>query len=196
MARALQRGSQQAVRARWGWFFVAPWVIGVVLFNLYPMAYSFYISLSSYSLVKAPKFVGLTNYIRLFTQDASVVAGVKHTLYFAALYVPLWNAVGLALALLMNQKTAMAKAFRAAVFIPTLVTISATSSVWSWLMNKDLGAINGYLRLIGIKAIPWLTSPDYAKLSIVIMALWPVGSVALLYYVALQNIPKEVIESI
>lgn len=72
-----------------GLAFVSPWIIGLLAFNLYPILYSLYLSFTSYSLVGEPKFVGLSNYIRLFTQDSYIAMGVNNTLYFTLLYVPL-----------------------------------------------------------------------------------------------------------
>ncbi len=178
-----------------GLAFVSPWIIGLLAFNLYPILYSLYLSFTSYSLVGEPKFVGLSNYIRLFTQDSYIAMGVNNTLYFTLLYVPLWFVMGLGFALMMNQKMRGAKLFRTFAFLPSLVTIAATASVWSWLMNTNMGVFNAVIRQFGFKPIAWLNSVEYSKLSVLIMALWPVGSVSIIYLVALQSIPQDVMEA-
>lgn len=103
--------------------------------------------------------------------------------------------MGLGFALMMNQKMRGAKLFRTFAFLPSLVTIAATASVWSWLMNTNMGVFNAVIRQFGFKPIAWLNSVEYSKLSVLIMALWPVGSVSIIYLVALQSIPQDVMEA-
>lgn len=178
-----------------GLAFVSPWVLGLIVFNLFPILYSLYLSFTSYSLVGEPKFTGFANYVRLFTKDSYVMMGVKNTLYFTFLYVPIWFLLGLGFALMMNQKMRGAKLFRTVAFLPSLVTVAATASIWSWLMNTNMGVFNAVIRQFGGKAIPWLSSVQYSKISVLIMALWPVGSVSIIYLVALQSIPQDILEA-
>ncbi len=177
------------------YLFVAPWVIGFVAFTLGPLLFSLYISFFDWPLVGNPEFVGLQNYTTIITDDADFVRSMKVTLKFAAMFVPANLIVALLLAMLLNQPMFASGFFRAAFYVPSIISGVALVTIWSWLLSHEYGVINYMLSLLGIGQINWLGSPNWAPVSIVLVSLWSVGATMLIFLAGLKSISKELYEA-
>ena len=181
-------------KARMGLLFTMPWIIGLLLFYAYPLISSIYYSMTTYSVLSPGKFVGLKNYTRLF-KDALFWKSVSNTLYFASISVPVNIVVGIVIALLLNFKSKAIGLYRTIFFIPTLVPVIATATVWKFLLDSQYGLINQLLNMVGINSIQWLTSAEYSKISLVLIAAWGVGQAIIVNLAGLQDISPTYYEA-
>lgn len=185
-------------RRTWtGIAFCAPLIIGLLAFTVLPVVASFWFSLCNYAILDPPRYVGTANYEEL-VRDERFWHSVRNTFTYVLLAVPLGMAVGLGLALLLNQKVAGIKVFRTLFFLPTVVPLVANSVLWVRLLNPQEGLVNGFLRAIHCPEnfIPgWLTDEHWALPGLVLMSLWGAGGGAVLYLAALQDVPKELFEA-
>lgn len=193
-----KRMSLKTKEALTGWLFLSPALIGFSIFTFGSIIYSLYLSLTDYDLMTKPKFIGLENYIRAFTKDESFYKFFGNTLYFVVLLVPIVLSISLFLALLINKKAGkITKAYRVALFLPSITSTIAVSMVWLWIFNPDMGLINNMLTAIGFNNPPmWLNSPDTSKMALVIMRVWQMSGYYMIMFLAgLQTIPESLYES-
>ncbi len=180
-------------KARMGLLFTAPWVIGLLLFYAYPLLASIYYSFTSYSVLNPGQFVGFENYTTLF-KDALFWKSIRNTLIFTLISVPSNIVIGIVIALMLNTKIRGIGIYRTIFFIPTLVPVIATATIWRWLMNAD-GLFNNILHFFGISPVPWLASEEVSKLSLAIIAAWAVGQAVIINLSGLQDISTEYYEA-
>lgn len=176
--------------SHWGWvlFFLAPSLIGLLIFIVYPITSSFWYAFHEWNLLSPPEFVGLANFRELWG-DADFWRALRYTLTFIAMYVPAVFVLGLALALLLNQKITGISFVRTATFLPVVASWVVVSLVWKWIFNPAYGLVNYGLAGIGIEGPAWLFLPTTAMYAIVITSIWKdVGYIALLYLGGLQSI--------
>ncbi len=181
-----------------GWLFVSPALIGFSIFTFGSIIYSFYLSLTDYDLMTEPKFIGFANYIKAFTKDEYFYKYFGNTLYFVVFLVPIVLVISLLLALLINKKAGkLTKAYRVALFLPSITSTIAVSMVWLWIFNPDIGLINNFLTAIGFNNPPmWLNSPDSSKMALIIMRVWQMSGYYMIMFLAgLQTIPESLYES-
>ena len=177
------------------WAFLGPWGTGVALFLGCSLLVMFGISLTDWTLVSPPHFVGIDNYTGMIA-DAKVRQAVLVTVRYAVLSVPILMGVGLGLSLLLNLKVPGIGLFRTIMFVPSVLAGVAVAVLWLQILNPDFGILNQLLRGIGVTNPPrWLTSPDWAVPSIVLTSVWTVGGVAIIYLAGLQNIPPHLYEA-
>lgn len=184
----------EAKKARMGLLFASPWILGLLIFYAYPLIASIYYSFTSYSVLNSGQFVGLENYSTLI-HDKLFWKAVSNTLLFTVVSVPVNILVGIAIALLLNIKIRGRGIYRTIFFIPTLVPVVATATVWRWLFSMNNGLINNLLSEIGIGPIPWLASEQWSKISLVIIAAWGVGQAIVINLGGLQDISPEYYEA-
>ncbi|MGC8740755.1 MAG: extracellular solute-binding protein [Candidatus Sumerlaeaceae bacterium] len=189
-------GLARTNRRYWeGYAFVAPWLVGFVLFTLGPVLASLYLSFCRYDLLTPPKWVGLRNIVELVTDPVFWIS-LKNTLYYSALVVPGTLVMSLGLAMLLNTGVRGTTFFRAVYYLPALTAGVATSLLWRWIFNPQLGLFNMFLNWVGLPGPEWLTSPRWAMPAIIIMSIW--GGVAgpmLIYLAGLQGIPQHLYEA-
>ncbi len=180
-----------------GWLFAMPWVLGLLLFNLYPFVYSFVLSLTNFRIGYPLEWVGLGNYVEMFTDDPVFGKAFGNTAYFVALGVPLGLVTSLLLALLLNQKLHAIPLFRTMVFVPSIVAGVAVALLWMWILDPNIGLVNYLLREIGIRSPPlWLQSEEWAKPALILMTLTGAGGATMVIFLAgLQNIPTELYDA-
>lgn len=181
-----------------GWLFVSPALIGFSIFTFGSIIYSFYLSLTDYDLMTEPKFIGFANYIKAFTKDEYFYKYFGNTLYFVVFLVPIVLVISLLLALLINKKAGkLTKAYRIALFLPSITSTIAVSMVWLWIFNPDIGLINNFLTAIGFNNPPmWLNSADSSKMALIIMRVWQMSGYYMIMFLAgLQTIPESLYES-
>jgi multiple sugar transport system permease protein len=175
--------------------FISPWILGFLIFTVYPIGASLYFSFTDYHVTAPPEWVGLDNYRYMFTKDSVFWKSLGNTFYYVGLSVPLRVILGLTLALLLNQKIPGMSVFRTLYYLPAITPAIAASILWLWLLKGDWGLINTFLRFFGIKGPAWLADPVWAKPALVLMSLWGVGGAMIIYLAGLQGIPKELYEA-
>lgn len=180
-----------------GWAFASPWVLGLVLFNVYPFIYSFVLSLTNFRIGYPQAWIGLGNYVEMFTDDPVFGKAFGNTGYFVALGVPLGLVASLLLALLLNQKLRGIPLFRTMVFVPSIVAGVAVALLWMWILDPNIGLVNFLLRNIGIKSPPlWLQDETWSKPALILMTLTGAGGATMVIFLAgLQNIPTELYDA-
>ena len=197
LPRRQRLGALASREERWFYLFIAPWLIGFVLFGIGPILASLALSFTDYDLSGAPSFVGLDNFARMTDpiQGPILAKAISNTLYIALLVIPLQIAVGLGLALLLNQRVHGMPVFRTAFYLPSVVAGVATIVIWVWILGTD-GLLNQGLALFGIDGPAWLHDPDTVKLGIVIMMVWGgTGAMMLIFLAGLQSIPGDLLDA-
>lgn len=177
-----------------GLLFVSPWIIGVCVFVIYPLVYSIGVSLTRYSGMTDPVWVGLGNYVTALA-DPLVRTSTGNTLYYAALAVPIGLVVALILAMAMNRNVREVAVYRTALYIPSLVPAFAMSFIFVVFTNPNFGVLNQFLKVFGAENTNLLGEPTSAKTVIVIMAQLGAGNAALIYLAGLRNIPVTLYEA-
>lgn len=181
-----------------GWLFVSPALIGFGIFTFGAILYSLYLSFTDYDMFGTPEWVGLENYINAFTNDEYFYQYFGNTFYFAIVLVPVVLVISLFLAILINKKVGrLTKAYRVALFLPSITSTVAVSMVWLWIFNPDMGILNNFLTAIGFHNPPmWLSDPEWSKPALIIMRVWQMsGYYMLLFLAGLQTIPETLYEA-
>lgn len=195
----LKIGRQLSVRERhnlrWGLLFISPWLVGFLAYELYPLVASFYYSLNRYDLIRPPVFLGFDNYVKLFTEDPNFPTVLWNTIYYVGFGVPLGIAFAFLVANLLNTKIIGRTFFRGIIYMPAIVPAVASAMVWQFLMNVQFGAINGILRSLELPIIPFLSSPTWAKPSLILVLIWTQGAAVVIFLAALQDVPRSLYEA-
>ena len=192
-----KRGVTKAARRNqvMGMLFISPWLIGFFLFALFPLIASFYLSMTNYDFIREPKFIGAANYIRLFTADPDFWKVMYNTFYYVIFGVPLGLAVAFLVATLLNNEIRGRALFRSLIYIPSIVPTVCTAVVWLFIMNVQYGAINGFLKTFGWRTIPFLSSPELAKPSLILIYVWAQGTAVVIFLAALQDVPRQLYDA-
>lgn len=204
-AQALQR-ARRAKAAKLGrmarheelefYLFILPWLIGFTLFSLVPIVASFLIAMTEWSMLKAPVWVGLGNYIQIFAKDDLFRLTLINTSTYVVFSVPMGIAAAMLVALLLNQKVRLMTMFRTIFYIPSLVTGVSVAVLWAWLLNPQFGLINHFLmRFFHIQGPEWLYNTRTAMPAMIMMSLWGIGGSMVIYLAGLQGIPEHLYEA-
>jgi multiple sugar transport system permease protein len=174
-----------------------PWFIGVFAFILLPAALALVMSFTNWNLRFETQWVGLDNFEEMLTGDYRFWQSLRVTGVYLLLSVPLYLAIGLAAALLLNQRVWGVTMFRTILFLPSVLSGVAVAVLWMLLLNGDSGVVNTLLKRIGIDDPPqWFSDPTWAVPGLVITGLWGVlGGGAIIYLAGLQNIPATLYEA-
>lgn len=178
-----------------GYLFIAPWLIGFLVFTLGPFIQSFYLSFTRYNIVQPPKFIGLANYRMMLFDDELFWKSLWVTIRFALCSVPMVLVVGVLLALLLNSNVKGIAAFRTIFYLPSIIPTVATTSIFMWILNPQVGMVNQILDLIGIKGPAWLSDPTWTPWSLVFMSVWGAGGSMVIYLAGLKDIPTYLYEA-
>ena len=178
-----------------GYIGLSPWIIGFLLITLGPILATVFFSFTQWKITEPPNFIGLTNYILMFTADPQFINALKVTFLYVVYSLPLKLVAGLALSLLLNLKIPGMNFFRTIFYIPAVISGVAVSLMWMWLMQPDYGVVNTLLSYIGIQGPGWFWDPDWALPSVALMSVWNVGGSAVIYLAGLQNIPPHLYEA-
>jgi len=179
-----------------GYIFASPFILGFLAFTIIPMIYSFYISFTRFRIASPPVWIGLDNYLRIFTNDPRYLKSVAVTLYYVFVSVPLKIGFALLVAVLLTRRTRLASYYRSIYYLPSLIGGSiAVSLVWKELFAVN-GVINKLLALLGSKnPIEWLGHPTYAIWVLILLTAWQFGSSMLIFAAGLQQIPESYYEA-
>jgi multiple sugar transport system permease protein len=174
--------------------FISPWLIGLAVFTLYPIAASLYYSLCDYSVLQPARFIGAGNYADLVS-DEVFWKGLWNTGYYAAFALPLGLVVSLGLALLLNTGVRGMALYRTFFFLPALVPLVALAVLWLWIFNGEQGVLNYGLSLLGIRGPGWLADPRWTKPALIVAGTWSVGQAIVIYLAGLQDVPLHLYEA-
>lgn len=177
-----------------GFLFVLPWIIGFLVFIAGPMLFSLFISFFKWEYMRNMEFIGLANYIKVFTGDKHAMNGLFLTLKFVAFTVPLQLGLAILVASLLNTKLKGTNLVRTLVFVPVVLSGAVAGQMWKFMYNDDLGVFNYFLSFLNIK-INWLTDSNIALYSVALTGIWAVGTPMILFLAGLKSIPKTYYES-
>lgn len=178
----------------YGYVFILPWLLGILGFTIGPMIFSFITSFTDYNMIKM-NFVGLDNYVHMFSKDQLFWRSFMNTLIYALMDIPLVTIGGVLVAVILNKSIFGLRTFRTIYYLPSIMVGVGTYFLWMLLLNPSNGLVNTILGVIGIKGPAWLTDPNWTKPAIVVMHLWGLGGQMLLYLARLQSIPSDYYEA-
>ena len=194
LRRELRTSTAEAIA---GYLYISPWILGFLLFTLGPFVASFLLSFADYAIATPPRWAGLSNFRRAFFEDDLFWKSLKVTVTYVAWMVPTGIIISLLLAVLLNQNIHGNAFFRTLFFLPTLTPTVAAALVWKWLLHPEVGLVNSLLWRLRIPGPGWLSDPDWALPSIIMISLW--GSVGggrmVIFLAALQGVPQELYEA-
>lgn len=178
-----------------GYIFIAPWIIGFLFLTGGPILFSLFGSFTNYDVTSRFDFIGLSNYIRMFTNDDLFWTSLYNTFFYVLISVPLTTAGAVLLGVLLNQNVPGMRIFRTVFYLPAILSGVGVYLLWMQLLSPDTGLINTMLSWIGIDGPAWLSDPDWTKPSLILMKLWSLGGGMLLYLASLQGVPKSLYEA-
>lgn len=174
--------------------FVSPWLIGLVLFNLYPIVMSLYYSFTDFIGINTPTLVGLKNY-RMMWADPLFWVSVKNTLVYTAMNVTAVVVVSILIALVLSYDLREISVWRSLIYFPSILPVFATSFIWMWVFHPQFGILNSILASFGIPGPGWYDDPAWSKPTLVLMSLWGSGNVTLIFLASMKDIPKDLYEA-
>jgi multiple sugar transport system permease protein len=183
--------------ALWGYVFIGPWLIGLLLFTAGPMIASLAMSLTDFNLVRpeATKFVGLDNYVRM-ASDPTVAQSFISTFKFALIAIPVTMIASLGFALLLNHtKLAFKGPLRTLVYMPIMIPLVASTLVWIGFLNTETGWLNAILGGLGLPQPDWINSETWIYPALTMIGLWGIGNFMIINIAGLQSVPTELYEA-
>ncbi|MCD7814888.1 MAG: sugar ABC transporter permease [Lachnospiraceae bacterium] len=175
--------------------YLAPWLIGLCVLQLYPFLSSLYYSFTDYQITSSPVWAGLKNYITLFTADKEFITSLSATIRFTLMTVPGKLILALAVAVFLNRDIKGINLIRTFYYIPSLFGGSiAIAMLWK-VMFMDNGVVNALLNSIGISSVSWLGNPKVALRTICMLEIWQFGSSMVMFLAALKQVPRELYEA-
>ncbi|MCS7464464.1 sugar ABC transporter permease [Paenibacillus doosanensis] len=179
-----------------GYVFTAPFIIGFLIFTLYPILSSLYYSFTEYNLMEAPRWIGFDNYVKMFTDDDKIWKSFQVTFTYVLASVPLRLGFALIVAMLLNKAARGIGVYRSAYYLPSLIGGSvAVSIMWTQIFG-DKGLLNSFLGVIGIHTeTSWIGSPGTALWTLIALSVWQFGSSMLIFLAGLKNIPHSLYEA-
>lgn len=193
---ARRRGrSRQALREEiTGWLFASPWLIGFLLFTAGPMLFSLYTSFTQYNILRPPRWIGLENYVDLFTNDPLFLKALGNTFWMVLVKIPIVTVASIGIALLLNVDLPASRGFRTIIYLPNVLSGIAAIFLWQWILSPR-GLFNAGLGFFGIDGPAWFVNPTFTKPGMVIMGMWWIGGNVLIYLAGLKGIPNELYEA-
>jgi multiple sugar transport system permease protein len=178
-----------------GYLFLLPWLVGLVVITIGPLVASLYLSFTDYSLIEAPVWTGLDNYVRML-DDARLHNALKVTFIYVIVSVPLQLALALAIAMLLNRGMRGLAFYRSVFYLPSMLGASvAIALLWRQIFGSD-GLVNQVLRLFGLDATTgWISTPDYALSTLILLHVWTFGSPMVIFLAGLRQIPSMYYEA-
>ncbi len=174
---------------------ISPYLLHVLVFVLFPVGFSLFLSFHEWNIIGPMNYVGTANYEKLF-QDQYFIKSLRNTLVFLMIHIPLQIIIALGLAVILNEKLWFRAFFRGAFFMPVVVSGVVVTILWQQLYGFEMGSINTFLMWLGFDKVGWLIDPVWAMPSIAIMATWKnVGLYVILFLVGLQSVPKSLYEA-
>ncbi|MGF7141967.1 oligogalacturonide transport system permease protein [Anaerotaenia torta] len=177
-----------------GYLYIVPWLLGFLVLTLYPFVISFFYSLTDYDVFRI-KFVGLDNYIRIFTKDKMFWNSLSKTILYTVVSVPLKLSTALLVAVILNKLKRGRSVFYTIFYLPSILGSSvALAILWKYIFKND-GLINLLLHAIGVNGANWIGNPKLVLYVMMLLPLWQMGAPMVLFLAALKNVPSDVIEA-
>lgn len=192
----LRRASWQGERIDWSaYLFVLPFFLPFLVFTVGAIAFGTYVSFTDWGIIGNPVWVGLDNFRRAL-HDPFVPKVWGNTIRYGLMVVPATTVVALAFALYVNQRWLGSTLARTIFYAPNVVSVTVIGLVWVWMLDTQLGLVNGYLGRLGISGVPWLTNPDWVLIGIGLASVWwDAGFSMVIFLAGLQDIPPELKEA-
>ncbi len=178
-----------------GYLFISPWLIGFIVFFAGPAVISFVMSFTKWNIVGDPRWIGLDNFIEIFTGDKNFWNSVFVTFKYAFIYIPLMTVLSLITAVALNSKVKGVGFFRTLFYMPSIAPAIAASLVFMWILQPTYGLLNVILSYFGIEGPNWFKDPRFAIWGIIMIAMWRLGSSAIIYLAGLQNVPAQLYDA-
>jgi len=199
----MKMGRLARSEAWWAYLFISPWAFGFLLLTLGPMLASLFFSFTQYDVLNDARWVGTKNYQDLMGADQiNVFKALANAVYLAGLTVPITLAVGLAIALLLNQATRGMRFYRTFFYMPAIVPGVASAVLWLWVLTPDSnkGLLNaGWQQTItpwlGLSPPGWVNSADWSKSALVVMSIWGAGAGMILWLAGLKGVSTTLYEA-
>jgi len=186
---------KNAVKRNWvGYFFLTPWLFGLVTLTAIPMGASLYLAFTDYDMFTSPEWIGLANFIEMFNDD-KYIASIKVTLKYVFLSVPISLTFALIIAAILNRGMKGLRFYRAVYYVPSLFGGSvAVALLWRQIFGGD-GLISNMLEFVGVEGVNLLSSPDTALYTIIVLSVWQFGSPMVIFLAGLKQIPTDLYEA-
>lgn len=178
-----------------GYLFVSPWILGFLLLYAGPMAFSLVVSFTNWDYLRDMTFIGLRNYFRIFSRNEHALGGLKRTILFVLMEVPLQLTVSLLIAYLLTRKLRGSRIARSIVYLPAVISGAVGGLIWRYMYHRQTGVFNYFLSFIGVEPVPWIDNPDIALYSIVLTGVWAVGQPMILFLAALEDVSPTLYEA-
>ncbi|MCI2957652.1 sugar ABC transporter permease [Agromyces atrinae] len=178
-----------------GYGFLVPWLVGFFGLTIIPMGYSLYLSFTSYNIFSPPRWIGLDNYVRMFTSDPSFMQSAQITLIYVLVGTPITLLAALLIALLLNYRDKGAGFFRSAFYAPSLIGGSVSVAIVWRAMFASEGPVDTSLSFFGIELGGWIGNPSLVLPAMILLAIWQFGATMVIFLAGLKQIPKELYEA-
>jgi multiple sugar transport system permease protein len=175
--------------------FMAPWIIGMSVFILYPLLATLYYSLTNFDLINDPKWTGFSNYIFMFTKDPLMWTAIGNTAWLTVAITVGRVGFGLLTAMVLVKIKRGSGIFRTLFYLPSLAPPVAAALAFVFILNPSTGPLNQLLNLFGIEGPLWFIDPAFAKPALTVMALWTSGTVMVILLASLLDVPQELYEA-
>ena len=182
-------------RTSQGYWFISLWLIGFLVFTAMPFFASVVLSFTHYTAASSPQWIGLANYETLLFDDPSFWISLANTLTYALVAVPLCVATAFSLALLLNLEIRGMAVYRTIFFLPHIVPVVASSVVFMWVLNPQIGLINNVLAVVGIDGPAWLQDPAWSMTTLILLSVWGIGGSLVIYLAGLKDVPVSLYEA-
>jgi len=176
------------------WSFLAPALIGIVVFFIYPLLSAVYFSFTKFDLLTVPEWVGLANYRRM-GEDPFLLQSIRNTLWMVVVFVPIRIVSAIGLSMLLTQLKRGAGFFRTIFYLPALAPPVAATIAFVYLLKPGTGPVNTFLAWIGIEGPLWFNSPEWSKPSLVLLGLWGIGDLMIIFLAAVLGVPASLYEA-
>jgi len=176
------------------WTFLAPALIGIVVFFVYPLLSAVYFSFTKFDLLTVPRWVGMANYRRM-GGDPYLLQSIRNTLWMVAVFVPVRIISAIGLAVLLTQLRRGAGFFRTIFYLPALAPPVAATIAFVYLLKPGTGPVNTFLGHLGIEGPLWFNSPEWSKPSLVLLGLWGIGDLMIIFLAAVLGVPATLYEA-
>jgi multiple sugar transport system permease protein len=177
-----------------GYLFIAPWIVGFIVFTAGPMLASMVLVFVDWDLLTPPQWAGLSN-INHLMNDRLVGVTLYNTAYYTFLSVPLRLTLALLVAILLNASVRGMAFWRTCFYLPAVVPAVANVILWMWMFSPTMGLFNMVLTTLGLPKLNWIWDPVLAKPSLILMSTWTIGNVVVIFLAGLQSVPRSLYEA-
>lgn len=190
-----RRAKKRARYDREAYLMILPAYLIFAVFILIPIFMVLYYSLTNYNMYQLPEFIGLKNYIKVFS-DEDFLVSVRNTLFYAVITLTLQLSIGLLFAVLLYRSSRLVPVFRTAIYLPHVLSMVCVSMVWLWIYNSNFGLLNNLLRAFGLPIQQWLQNPDQAMGCVIVVSIWKSCGYSMVVFLSgLTGIPSSLYEA-